>query len=268
MIIKFQILKSIVREVVQTATYIKGQIDRTAQNASNAVLQTEIVGDETLHERNFTHDFDTALERLKVILVDYILPTPQTIGDNVIYYGNKEDDIVEFVLSVSRRYNGTLTDPLARLCSKFVEDYIIFQWWLKTTNTKQAEPYQATLQIDEQEIRKCFILSGPLVPTVPYTTTLTAKIGDSDVSDGGSISIGADEKEVAFTYTIDKCALDDIEAHSSCPCILEVHRSPTEHTFVILPIREGSASVTLFSRHSDDIKVEFNVTIEKETTND
>lgn len=260
MIIKFQIIKSIIKEAVQNATYLKGQIDKTTQNASTSVLQSEIMGDETLHERTFTHDFDTALEILKTIYVDYLVPTPQTIGDNSIYYGNKTDDVVEFVLSVSRRYNGSLTDALARLTATYIEDYILDQWWLKTTNLKQIEVYTAKLQADEQNIRKCFILSSPKVPVVPYTTELTAKVDGTGIDGGISITMGDIS---TLTYSLSDGAIDDIEAYSYNPEIIEAQRCGSREAFDLVPINAGVTKIRLYSRHNDDLSIECDVVVMK-----
>lgn len=262
MIIKIQIIKSVVMEAVKSTTYLKAKIDTAVDEKAAKVSFNEAAGDDEVHERTLTHDFDTALEVLKTIFVDYLVPTPQTIGDNAIYYGSKTDDIVEFTLSVSRRYNGTLTDALARLSARYVEDYMIYQWWLKTTNLKQAEPYQATLASDEIAIRKCFVMSGPLVPNVPYSSTLTAKVDGSD-TDGG-VTIAVENDKVTLSYSIDDGAIDDIEARSSDPCILEVHRMQEPHAFWLRPLNTGVAYVTLFSRHSDNLKTEIEITIAKE----
>ena len=261
MIIKFQIIKSVVMEAVKSTTYLKAKIDTAADEKAAKVSFNEAAGDDEVHERTLTHDFDTALEVLKTIFVDYLVPTPQTIGDNAIYYGSGTDDIVEFTLSVSRRYNGTLTDALARLSARYVEDYMIYQWWLKTTNLKQAEPYQATLASDEIAIRKCFVMSGPVVPTVPYPTELTAKVNGEGVE--GEITLEKGE-EATLSYSLNDGAIDDIEARSSDPCILEVHRMQEPHTFWLRPLNTGVAYVTLFSRHSDKLKTEIEVTIAKE----
>lgn len=261
MIIKFQILKSVVMDAVKSATYIKGKMDEASDPKMAKISYQETAGDDDVHERTLTRDFDTALEMLKTIFVDYLVPTPQTIGDNVIYYNDKTDDVVEFVLDVSRRYNGTLTDTLARLSAKYVEDYMIFQWWLKTTNLKQAEPYQGTLQTDEVQIRKCFILCGPVVPTTNFPTELTVR-SDGE-SAGGELTI---EKGESFTlsYSINDGAVDDIEAHSEDPNIVEVHRCRERLSFTLVPRHTGFTTLRLFSRHNDDAAVELTVIVTEE----
>ncbi len=262
MILKFQIIKSVVVDEVKRATYLKAKIDGATDDRAIKMSFNEAAGDEAVHENTLTHDFQSALEITKVILADYLAPNAQTSGDNVIYYNDKDDDIVEFVIVVSRRCNGTLSDTLARLVAKYVEDYMIYQWWLKTTNLKQAEPYLQSLTFDEQNIRRCFVLSGPAVPTIPYTKHLTAKVDGSE--EDGAVTIRIDDMEVTLSYSIDDGAIDDIEARSSDTSILEVHRSQEPHAFWLKPINTGVATITLFSRHSDKLEVEVEATVAKE----
>ena len=262
MIIKFQIIKSVAIEAVKSTTYLKAKVDSAADENAVKVGFNEAAGDDEVHENLLTHDFQTALEMMKTLLAEYLVPTAQSVGDNIIYYNDKDDDIVEFVLNASRRCNGTLTDTLARLVAKYVEDYMIFQWWTKTTNLKQAEIYQASLAVDEKSIRRCFVLSGPTLPTIPYTKHLTAKVDGSE--EDGAVTIALENKEETLSYSIDNGAIDDIEARSDDPSVLEIHRSPEPYTFSLNPVNTGVAIVTLFSRHSDDLKVEVEVTVAKE----
>lgn len=262
MIIKFQIIKSVVIEAVKSTTYLKAKVDSAADENAVKVGFNEAAGDDEVHENLLTHDFQTALEMVKTLLAEYLVPTAQSVGDNIIYYNDKEDDIVEFVLNASRRCNGTLTDTLARLVAKYVEDYMIFQWWTKTTNLKQAEIYQASLAVDEKSIRRCFVLSGPTLPTIPYTQHLTAKVDGSE--EDGAVTIALENKEETLSYSIDNGAIDDIEARSDDPSVLEIHRSPEPYSFSLNPVNTGVAIVTLFSRHSDKLKVEIEVTVAKE----
>lgn len=262
MIIKFQIIKSVVIEAVKSTTYLKAKVDSAADENAVKVGFNEAAGDDEVHENLLTHDFQTALEMVKTLLAEYLVPTAQSVGDNIIYYNDKDDDIVEFVLNASRRCNGTLTDTLARLVAKYVEDYMIFQWWTKTTNLKQAEIYQASLAVDEKSIRRCFVLSGPTLPTIPYTQHLTAKVDGSE--EDGAVTIALENKEETLSYSIDNGAIDDIEARSDDPSVLEIHRSPEPYTFSLDPVNTGVAIVTLFSRHSDNLKVEVEVTVAKE----
>lgn len=261
MIIKIQIIKSVVIEAVKAATYLKAKMDSaTDERAIKAGFQ-EAAGDDEVHERTLTRDFQTALEKVKTILADYIDSTAQSIGDNVIYYENKSDDVVTYTLNVSRRCNGTLTDILARLVAKYVEDYMIFQWWVKISNLKQAEPYQGFLTVDEQDIRRCFVLSAPAVPEVPYPKTLTAKVNGEGVE--GDITIERGE-EATLSYTLNDGAIDDIEAMSEDPRIVEIHRCREKGTFTLVPRNTGFCKIKLWSRHSDTLEFACDVVVTEE----
>ena len=115
MIIKFQIIKGVVMEAVKAATYLKGKMDRSVNPDATKVAFNEEAGDDEVHERALQRHFDVAMEMLKTIFADYLVPTAQTIGDNAISYTLDSSGIVEFTLNVSRRYHGTLTDALGRL---------------------------------------------------------------------------------------------------------------------------------------------------------
>lgn len=262
MIIKFQIIKSVVVEAVKATTYLKAKVDGSTDDKAVKLSFNEAAGDDDVHERVLTNDFQTALEIVKTILSEYLVPNAQTVGDNIIYYDKKTDDVVEFVINASRRCNGTLTDTLARLVAKYVEDYMVFQWWTKTTNLKQAEPYQASLALDEQSIRRCFVLSGPVVPRIPYSQSLIAKVDGSNAA--GGITLEIEDGDVTLSYSIDSGAIDDIEAKSDTPNVVEIHRSIVPKSFQIVPKGVGVAYITLFSRHSDNLCIDIEVTVTKE----
>lgn len=261
MIIKFQIVKSVIINEVKNATFLKAKMDGASDDRAIKMSFNEAAGTEDVHDQTLTHDFRTALEVVKTILADYIVSTEQSLGDNIIYYADKTDDIVEFTLEASRRCNGALTDTLARLVATYVEDYIIYKWWLKTTNLKQAEPYQASLSVDEQAIRRCFVLSAPTVPTVPYPTELIAKVNGEGVD--GEITLEKGE-EATLSYSINSGAIDDIEARSEDPSIVEIHRCIERRAFTLQPVNTGYCKVELWSRHSDKINFTCNVIVTEE----
>lgn len=260
MTIKFQIIKAVIIEAVKSTTYLKGKVDSASDDKAVKVGRQETAGDEEVHERTLAHDFQTALEMLKTFFVDYLTPTAQTIGDNVIYYGTNTDDVVEFTLDVSRRYNGTLTDALARLSARYIEDYMLNEWWIKTTNVKQAEIYTAKLQSDEIAIRKCFILSSPAVPTFKYTTELEVKV-DGEGDDG--VVEAEKGTDLIISYTISDGSVDDIEAMSDNPSVVEIHRCANRCTFTLRPVNTGIANVRLFSRHTE-LEKKFDVVVAEE----
>ena len=62
MIIKFQIVKSVVIGAVKRATYLKAKVDSAADERAIKLGFNEAAGDDEVHEATLTHDFDTALE--------------------------------------------------------------------------------------------------------------------------------------------------------------------------------------------------------------
>lgn len=261
MIIKFQIIKSLVVDAVKAATYLKGRVDSASDEKATKMSYEETAGNDETHEVVLTKDFDTALEVLKTFFVDYLVPTPQTIGDNAIYYKDKEDSVVEFTLSVSRRYNGTLTDALARLSAKYIEDYMTYQWWQRLGLQKQAEPYVNSLPADEMAIRKCFIMCAPSVPTVPYPTSLTAKVNGEGIDGGLTLTKGED---TTLSYSLNDGAVDDIEARSENPRIAEIHRCQERRAFIVRPINTGFCKIRLWSRHSDKLDFSCEIVVTEE----
>ena len=68
MILKFQIIKSVVVDEVKRATYLKAKIDGATDDRAIKMSFNEAAGDEAVHENTLTHDFQSALEITKVIL--------------------------------------------------------------------------------------------------------------------------------------------------------------------------------------------------------
>lgn len=264
MIIKFQIVKSVIVEAVKAATYLKGKFDEAASQPGQRAPYFETAGDDEVHERTLDRDFITALEKAKTIFVDYLVPTAQTIGDNAIYYGSQSDDIVEFTLNVSRRYNGSLTDTLARLVSKFVENSMCYEWWLKIGNLNQAAPYKSDLVADEAAIRRCFVLSGPVVPTMKYPTSIVARADGLPTTGEIEVERGS---HTTLSYELNNGAIDDIEARSMCPSIISVMRDHSSRAFCLSAEDTGFTSVRLFSRHNDDVQFLLNVLVVEEEPN-
>lgn len=260
MIVQFQIIKSKVVNAVKETTYLKGKVDEGADPNALKVSYHETAGDDETHESKLTDLFDTAIEKAKIIFVDYLAPTAQTIGDNVIYQKGEDDNIL-FVLDVSRRYNGTLANTLARLTANYVECYMTYWWWIKTTNMKQAEPYRDALTIAEQEIRRSFVLCPPTVPKSTYPTELTAKVDGEGVS--GEITLEKNER-ATLSYSLNDGAVDDIEARSEDPSIVEIHRCLERRAFTLVAKNTGFADVKLFSRHNDEIGFTCTVTVTEE----
>lgn len=162
--IKFSITKSLVMESVKTETYLKGSIDDAANQGAAKLGYTETAGDIEAHERKLAKDFTHGIERLKSVLVDFFVPDLSALGNNSISASTSGDTVL-FSIELPRRFNGALANALANYASQYVEEFMLYQWWVSTTNIKQAEPYANSMQDLENRIRKCFVLSTPKVST-------------------------------------------------------------------------------------------------------
>ena len=136
-----------------------------------------------------------------------------------------------------------------------------YEWWLKIGNLTQAAPYQTALASDEIAIRRCFVLSGPVVPTVKFPTSITAKVDGTDTEGEITLRIGEDAT-VSYALSVD--AIDDIEARSEDTGIVSIERFAPPKTFVLHPLNTGVSKVRLFSRHSDNVYAEFTIIVSKE----
>lgn len=266
MIIKIQIHKATVLENVKHTTLMKGRFEEAAGQTPKTALRL-YSGDDPAQDYFLDNSFNAAIEVLKTILAEHIVPEDNTIGNNVIYNEQNSNDVVEITLDVSRRHNGAFVDTIARLSAKYVEDYILYEWWNSIGNTNMAAPLQASLALDETTIWRAFMLPAPRVPAIPYTSSLSIGIrGEASLtstSNGLQTTIERNEHNT-LTYAIDEGALDDIEARSDNPSVLTICRDVAKCSFCLNTVNTGIALVTVFSRHNDDVKVELLVTVTEE----
>lgn len=270
--IQLTLNKSLIKEAVKSETFLRGGYVRAAgQDASSVGVANKIqAGDEEVDERKIERDIRYATEKLKTIFVDYITPSPIQKGDDMVDSKDDENNII-FHLTVSRRWNGTLTDACARLSSRFIQDCAIQMWYL-ALGDKQAEYYTALVKQDEVEVRKCFIKSPPEAPNPKYSTNIeltepALKDGAITITNGeakdGELSA---DKPIKFTYKLDDGAIDDIETHSSAPDIVKTYVD-NEGNWCIKPVRTGEATITFFSRHHDEVRTECKVVVQMKEKN-
>lgn len=244
--IKLTLVKSLIFESVKNETYYKGQFDKALDGKAITVAYHEQAGNETYQERLLNRALYTNLEELKTHLSDYIAQSVDSTGDNTID-SEEEDDNIIISLVVSDRFNKGYTNSLAKLCSKYVEESMLMDWW-KPVNEKQSALYAQFVERDLAAIKRCFNKTAPVVPTNPYTTTLS--------TEGSAIEIAPGE-EGTVTYTISEGAIDDIEATISDTSIATIGRSTDG--FTVTGVLTGHATMTMYSRHNDTLIISLDV---------
>jgi hypothetical protein len=237
--IKLTLRKSQIIETVKNETFLSGQFEKAANSDAITAAYHEQAGDEAYQERMMNRNLQTNLGELKTFLSDYLTSIGNTTADNI--YSSEEGDSIILSLVVSDRFNKGFADPLAKLCSKYIEEAMLVDWW-KPINDKRAGIYSSFLEKDLVAIRRCFNKTAPKAPEIPYTSTL-------EVS-GSGVDIGIGE-ECLITYTLSENATDDIEAIPINPFICRVYRS--DEGFFIVGRQPGIGRVKVYSRHNDSL---------------
>jgi hypothetical protein len=244
--IQLTISKALITEAVKSETYLRGRMVRASENGSATLSNDITVGDEQVDERKISRDISYAVEKLKTIFVDYITPSPTLKGNDAVD-SSDSDGLIKFNLTVSTRWNGTLTDACARLSSRYIQDVAVMQWYV-ALGDKLSEYYAQLVKQDEIEVRKCFIKCPPAAPTTSYSTKINFQ--QPNMTDGSLHLIEGDTETI--TYSLDAGAIDDIETRSEDPDIVRTELDG-EGNWVFRALRPGATTVEFYSRHNDDV---------------
>lgn len=237
--IRLTLFKPQILESVKNETYFRGQVEKAADQKAIAMAYHEQAGNEAYQERILQRGLYTNLSTLKTHLSDYLSSTGNSSADNIS--SSEQGDTITITLVVGDRFNHGFTDPLAKLCSKYIEDSMLVDWW-RPVNEKQAALYSQFTDKDLQDIKRCFNKTAPIAPSVPYPTELNVT--------GSAIDIGIGE-EYTVTYSISDGAIDDIECKTGDPRICTIGRS--EDGFTVRGHQYGHTYIELYSRHDPEI---------------
>ena len=250
-LVRLHIITSLIIEAVKGETFIRGAVVKASDDKTNAMVYQSQAGDETVHERKLKRTLYTATEELKTYLSDYLDIIGYANADNNIESTiDEEAETLDISLIVSDRFNKSYTDSLARLCSRFIEDSMIISWFL-TVDPNQAQVYRLSLETTKTAIQRCFNKLPPNLPPIPYPYSITL-----DVS---SWSTEPNHRK-KVTYTIGDDAIDDVQAKSSDTSIATVMRTGAK-IFSIYSHLAGTATITIYSKHKEDIHATVNVTV-------
>ena len=238
--IALSLVKSLILESVKNETFFRGNIDRAADPKAVTVAYHEQAGNEAYQQRMLERGLTLGLEELKTYLSDYLSSTGGTSADNNIE-SSEENDIILIKLCVSDRFNKGYTNSLAKLCSKYIEESMLMDWW-KPINEKQSALYAQFVERDLAAIKRCFNKTAPTAPSVPYTSYLRTTGSAIDLEIG----------EVAtVTYEISDGAIDDIECRVEDRTLVDTGRS--EEGFTVIGKLRGHTYIELYSRHNPEL---------------
>ena len=237
--ITLTLYKPLIIESVKNETYQRGKYDKAVDQKAINVAYVEQAGNEDYHERILSRSLYTSLEELKTHLSDYISSNGATTGDNI---GHSESgDNIVITLVVGDRFNHGYTSSLAKLCSKYIEEAMLMDWW-RPVNEKQSALYAQFVERDLAAIKRCFNKTAPVAPSYKYPTSLKVN--------GSAIDIGIGE-ENTVTYSISDGAIDDIEIRIEDTTICQAGR--TAEGFTVIGKQLGHTWIQLYSRHNTEL---------------
>jgi hypothetical protein len=250
-LVKLHIITSLIIEAVKAETYIRGAVVKAADDKTNAMVYQSQAGDEKVHERKLMRNLYHATEELKTYLTDYL---------DIIGYANADNNIestideaaqtLDIEIIVSERFNKSYTESLARLCSRYIEDSMIISWFLPV-DPNQAQVYRMSLETTKQAIQRCFNKLPPIVPAIPYPYSITPSVLEHTMNPNHRLKV---------TYAIGDDAIDDVQAKSSDTSIASVRRTGSK-IFSIYSHLTGEATITLFSKHKEEIKATIAISV-------
>lgn len=279
--IKVTIIKSLIINTVKNITFKKGLIDKGADPRITVPAYHEQAGDEEYHERLLQRGYYTNVELLKTRLGDYLDGTGD-IADDPLISDYEQDGTNILILKVSDRFNDGYVKSLARLCSRFIEDSMIADWYAILDDKKSAY-FNAIAEKDMASIQQTFTKTAPVAPRYKYPTAIHIRYpvitGIDDIpgyitpdnketiqpellyNNPFIIAIGQDTE---ISYTLEgengEKPLDDIIVRCDNPscCTPRIERNGE---WSLHADKYGFAIVTLLSRHNDSVFVSFAIRV-------
>lgn len=236
--IKLTLYKSVILEAIKAETYLKGIIDKSADDKAVAVAYHETAGDEQVHERKLARCIEGALAALKTKVSQFLDSTNSTTGSNV--YSETSDDAIYLYLSVSDRFNQAMVEPIAKHCAKFIEDWALYLWYGGIGDKNQITFYKDLVMVDVHNIMDAIAKKSPVAIRIPYTSTISLSVGTRVTLYEG--------EEATITYMIDEGAVDDIEITPLGGCAVARRENDC---FVVKGLFPGFAECIIYSKHDD-----------------
>lgn len=287
--IKLVLSKKEILQRVKAKSHIKGESDRNDNENVNSVRKTytQQAGDDTDSEFLLLSSLRTGIDRFKTVVVEYVVTfddgadTADNIHDNL---SETTEDVFTIFLNVSERFNPAMTQPLTDHASAYVENQMLYDWYLPFA-PEIAKNFAAAAAAVQVEIIRSFIKTRPKVPTYKYPTEIIMRypiIPDRDSMPGyitpenkelvqpemlfanpWIMGIGQ-ESEISYTLRSEQddfSPMDDIVVRADNPYICQVGLS--KGRWNCKGCHQGYTVVTLYSRHNDQVFCQFAIRIVK-----
>ena len=259
--IKLLLSKKEILQRVKSKTHFKGVADLAANaaNTKEAVRYTynEQAGDDPNSDFLLLGSLRNGVNKFKTLVTDYIT----TFNEGDVTAGNihdtlddTTDDVFTINFIVSERFNKALTQPLADLASSYIEDHMIYEWYLPI-NADVATNYAVAAGNLEADVQRCFIKRRPDIPEYKWPTSISVT-----APSGSSVSIPIGQiQEISYVASYEQNVrqpVDDVVAVVTSPddpivtpCKCIIHRGH----WAIEAVMPGTATVRLYSKHNDTV---------------
>ena len=278
--IRITLIKSLIVNTVKNMTFHRGQFDKAADARNTVAAYHEIAGDEQYHERLLSRGYYTNVELLKTRLSDYLDGTG-SIAEDPLIDDTEAGGTNTIVLKVSDRFNDGYVKSLARLCSRFVEDSMISDWYGMLDDKKSAF-YSALAEKDMASVHLSLTKTSPAAPTYRFPTDIEIRYPVIPERDGvpgfltpdNSPSVDpvtlygnplvickGDECEISYTLKGEDgvMPIDDIMVRCDNTCC-KTDITP-DGGWCLHAADPGLTVVTLYSRHDDRVFRKFAVRV-------
>lgn len=285
--IKLVLSKTEILQRVKAKSHLKGVNDMNDNESVNSVRKTytQQAGDDPDSDFLLLSSLRTGVDRFKSVMVDYIVSfdddteTADNIHDNL---SDTTVDVFTIFLNVSERFNKAMTQPLTDHASAYVENQMLYDWYLPLAPdiAKNFASAAAAVQI---EIMRSVVKVRPKVPTYKYPTEIIMRYPIIPDRDGMPGYITPDNKELVqpemlfgnpwimgigqeseISYTLrseqdDFSPMDDIVVRADNPYICQVGLS--KGRWNCKGCHQGYTVVTLYSRHNDQVFCQFAIRV-------
>lgn len=280
--IKIQILHELAMNSAKNETYQKGVVDKAVDQKLITAAFHEQAGNENYHETMLGRYMFSQIEVLKTFFTDY-LTGGGNVAEDATIDSTEENGVTEILLKVSDRFNNGYVKTLARLSQKFVEDRMVYLWWLSVSK-EFAAIYGTAAEEDKETIKSCFNKTAPEAPTFKFPTAIEIRYPIIPERNGmpgyinpknkesvqpeflfsNPLIIGVGE-ETEISYTLEgengRKPIDDIVVRVDDAHICGVGLQGSR--WCCWGRNCGYTTVTLYSRHDDNVFVRFAVRVTK-----
>lgn len=287
--IKLLLSKEEILQKVKAMTKLKGLADMASTTSGDPVryAHNEEAGGDPDSDFLLLSSLRTALGRFKSVVVEFVVAvedeseTADNIHDNL---DNSTVDVFTITMEVSERFNQAFTQPLADHASNYIENQMLYDWYLPFA-PEVAKNFAAAAAAIQIEIARCFVKTRPKVPAYKYPSEIIMRypiIPDRDGYPGyitpdnenimqpemlfqnpWIVGVGQ-ESEISYTLVSDQEGfkpLDDIVVRADNGHICGV--GLRNGKWCCWGRNCGYTVVTLYSRHDDNVFAQFAVRVVK-----